>query len=156
MLSITASPPTGPVTGFNLGLNAFWRLSLGVTSDTDNNVYMAIMFYYPGMPGHPVPQIALAKVNIPPAAQPGGMESLTKVAAVSLEGGTVEADIARMTEAFNLFGNMPRVKREAIDSSVRDVTELLRGYWQLREWLTGDLVASTTIDACGTTLICRV
>jgi hypothetical protein len=77
-------------------------------------------------------RIALAKVEVNIAKQSDEIEN---VAQVALQGGTLDLDIARVTEAMNLFRMHARTKEEAFEQSLTNVLTLVRGYWALRSWL---------------------
>lgn len=91
---------------------------------------MAVTVVYP--PAGPGNIIALAKGHVRIAKDAG---SLQKVAAVALDGGNLDADVARTTEALNLFRNDPKIKAEHFDEAVKVATKILTVYWQIKDWI---------------------
>lgn len=120
-------------TGIDLSANAFWRVTLGAVYASEMS-WLALIMIYPPAPGQTThqTQIVLARAGVPVA---GKVEEVMRVAQVSVSSGSLEHDIARMTEAFNLFKNNPRTKQEILEISLRDSLEILKAYWNVREWL---------------------
>lgn len=120
-------------TGIDLSANAFWRVTLGGVFMWEMS-WLALVAIYPPAPGQTTQQtqIVLARAGIPVASK---IEEVFRVAQVSVSTGSIEGDMARMTEAFNLFKNSPRIKQEVLDSSLRDALEILKAYWSVRDWL---------------------
>lgn len=120
-------------TGIDLSANAFWRLKLGAVYQSEMS-WLALVVIYPPAPGQTVQQtqIALARVGVPIASR---VEDVLRIAEVSLSSGLLDDDMRRMTEAFNLFKNSPRMKQEILDVSLKDSLEILKAYWTLRDWL---------------------
>ena len=122
----------GSTTGIDLSANSFWRLTLGAASATE----MALVVLYPAasyeMMLAKMNRIALAKVEVNIAKQADEIEN---VAQVALQGGTLDLDISRVTEAMNLFRMHARTKEEAFEQSLTNVLTLVRGYLALRSWL---------------------
>ena len=120
-------------TGIDLSANAFWRITLGGVFASDMS-WLALVAIYPPAPGQTIQQtqIVLARAGVQVASK---IEDVLRVAQVSVSSGSLEGDIARMTEAFNLFKNNPRTKQEILEISLRDAVEILKAYWTVREWL---------------------
>lgn len=121
------------VTGIDLSANAFWRVMLGATVAMDVP-WLTLAVIYPPASGQTVhqTQITLARTSVPVTSR---VEDVMRVAEVSISTGSLDQDISRMTEAFNLFKNNPRTKQEVLETSLRDALEILQAYWQVREWL---------------------
>lgn len=122
-------------TGIDLSANAFWRVALGGVQRYDM-FWLALVAVYPPAPGQTIQQtqIVLARSGVLVASK---MEDVFRVAEVSVSTGSLEGDTARMTEAFNLFKNSPRIKQDMLDSSLRDALEILKAYWDIHDWLMG-------------------
>ena len=145
----------GHTTGISLGHNAFWRLMMAATRDPQGGIYFSLVCRYPPIPGvssYADSQLVLARVHVPFAQTP---DEITRVADVSLMGGTLDLDTKRTAEAFNLFRNNQRTKADAIDGAIKDAGIILGAYWELREWLeTGD-EKSRVIAAIDYKIVCR-
>jgi hypothetical protein len=76
-----------------------------------------------------------------------------RVAEAAMQGGTVEAANQRLTEAMELFKNLPRVRQEVLASCIADAVTLLQAYWQIREWLAAGCSEKTTVEACSHRLV---
>jgi hypothetical protein len=138
---VVSLQPTATVVA-DLGHFAY-RLDLGVTTVRDVPAF-SLVYRYPPLTtalmrpdGQVVPLasmalIALARVPITVAESP---DALQRVVEVSLDGGTLDKDIARMTEAYQLFRNSPRTRVETLEGCVKDSAEVLKAYWGVREWL---------------------
>lgn len=113
-------------TGIDLSANSFWRLTMGVASPTE----MALVVIYP--PGGPTNRIALVKIEVLVAKN---FEEIEKVAQTCISMGTLEGDIARATEAMNLFRMHGHVSDKQIEEALSSVLQLVRAYWALRNWL---------------------
>lgn len=118
----------GHTTGIDLGRNAFWRITLGAIGPTE----MGLFVIYPGGPQN---KLALARVSLLIAKDIDEIESVAKTA---LSRGSVDLDIARATEAMNLFKMHRNVREEDFSSATSSVVELVRSYWALRAWLEND------------------
>ena len=131
MPSIWTFGPTN-VTGVDLSANAFWRLALSATQ-SNNMPWLALVLIYPPAPGQTTQhtQIALARSAI---AVTDKVEDVLKLAEVSVSMGSQEKDLARMTEAFLMFKN-GKVRQDILDSDLKAATEVLDGYWKIRNWL---------------------
>jgi|JFJP01.1.fsa_nt_gi hypothetical protein len=140
-------------TGIDLSANAFWRVKLGAVFMYDMS-WLALVAIYPPGPGQTIQntQIVLARAGIPVA---GKVEDVLRVAEVSVSTGTLEADTARMTEAFNLFKNNPRTKAETLEISLRDAMNILKAYWDVRDWLAGGASEVKTLDVSPFTIKLR-
>ena len=142
----------GSTTGIDLKANAFWRLTLGATSATE----MALVIIYPpasyDMALTRANKLALAKAEVNIAKQADEIEN---VAGVALQGGTLDLDIARATEAMNLFRMHARTKEEAFEQSLSNVLALVRCYWAIRGWLETGATERLTHDIGGYRLQCN-
>jgi hypothetical protein len=120
-------------TGIDLSANAFWRVTLGAVQMYEMS-WLALVMIYPPAPGQTIQQtqIVLARSGVQVASK---IEDVFRVAQVSVSTSTLDGDLARMTEAFNLFKNNPRTKQEALEMSLKDAVEILKAYWIIREWL---------------------
>lgn len=131
-------------TGIDLSANAFWRLSLSAVTSHEMP-WLALVAIYPPAPGQTIQQtqIVLARCGINVASK---IEDVFRIAEVALSSGTMDGDIKRMTESFNLFKNDQRVKQEILDICVRDATEIVKAYWAVRDWLMAGATESKEID----------
>lgn len=120
-------------TGIDLSANAFWRITLSGAFISEMS-WLALVAIYPPAPGQTIQQtqIILARSGVQIASK---VEDVLRVAQVSVSSGSLENDIIRMTEAFNLFKNNPRYKQEILDISLRDALKILETYWSVRNWL---------------------
>ena len=59
---------------------------------------------------------------------------LVPVTAVSLTRGNAADDIARMTEAYNLFRN-GRPNTEQLEQCIADSAKIITAYWDIRDWI---------------------
>ncbi len=140
-----------------------YKLDLGVTTWQNVPAFSLLFRYPPGVAGLIRPQdgqfmsfapmaiLVLARVG---ASVAESVEELQPVTNVSLHGGTAEKDVARMTEAYQLFRNNARVRGDDLDSSIKDSAEIIRAYWSLREWMRAGMLEKTEIQAASTTLVC--
>lgn len=127
----------GHTTGVDLGANAFWRIMLGATSATE----MGLVVVYP--PGGTSNRISLASVEVNIAKQ---VQEIEQVAKTCLSMGTLDGDIARATEAMNLFRMHSHVGDKAFEEAVGQVLLLVRAYWQLRTWFEQGAAERLVID----------
>lgn len=118
----------GQTTEFNLSSLAFWRLGMGVTGYRGTPC-LGLMLRYP--PGSPENQVCLAKVKCTIAES---AEEVQRVAAVALDGGTLDLDQDRAKEAFNLFKNNPKIKGDVLERTIEEAYELIKAYWIIRLW----------------------
>ena len=116
----------GHTTGIDLGTNAFWRITLGATSPTE----MGLVVIYP--PGGATNRIALAKVQLLIAKDADEIENVAKNCLII---GKIDLDISRATEAMNLFKMHRNVNEHNFKEASDNVVELVRTYWELRNWL---------------------
>lgn len=132
------------ITGIDLSANAFWRLQLGATWAAEVP-WLSLVMIYPPAPGQTTMQtrIVLARTSVPVT---GKQEDVERVAQVSVSSGSLDRDLERMTEAFNLFKNSPRIKTDMLESSLRDASEILKAYWRVREWLEAGGKEQVLID----------
>ncbi len=141
----------GSVVGADLGHVTF-QLSLGATSipvGDDQLHCFSLLFSYPQATSHSWRPVDSALFQAPPGttslvqvpiALAESQEELERVARASAGLSTMEKDIARMTEAFNLFKNRPReIAQARLDACVRDASEVVKGYYDIREWITGGM-----------------
>lgn len=95
--------------------------------------------------------LTLARVQVPIAES---LEALTRVTEVSLDGGSLEADVARMTEAYQLFKNDNRVRADRLDEAIKASAVVVQAYWSLRQWLAAGMTEKHEIDVVHTKLVC--
>jgi len=146
-MRIMSFGPAGTI-GLELGQNWCWRLSLGASVDPHTRVVYFILAgtYTPpdyGLAQVAFNRVALARTAIPVASQ---VEEVQRVADVVLQGGNPETDQSRLTEAFNMFRNNPRVKGDMLATCVGDAAKVLQAYWQVREWLESGATERRTIE----------
>lgn len=120
-------------TGIDLSANAFWRLTLGAAVSSHTS-WLALAMIYPPGPGQTIlqTQITLARS---PISVTDKSEDIQRLAEVSVSMGSLEKDKERMTEAFNLFKNTPRVRQDVLEADLRGGLEILTAYWSIRDWL---------------------
>lgn len=148
----------GGVTTVDLGHFAY-RIDLGVVPMRDVSCFSLVYRYPPNttalmrFDGTQIPLSAMMALARVPAPVAESMEALQKVVEVSLDGGSLDADIERMTEAYQLFRNSPRVRVEALDGCVKDSVEVLKAYWALREWMRSGMKEPQEVVVLTTTLV---
>lgn len=144
----------GNTTGVSLNMLAFWRLAIGSTMDNMGGSYFSLIFIYPPSAGMTFDQakIVLSRIHVPMATNQHEVE---RVASVSLQGGTLELDLQRMTEAFTLFRNNPRTKSEAVDATIKDASDIIGAYWSLKAWLISAVKEDKTISVNGYDIVCQ-
>lgn len=76
----------------------------------------------------------LCEVTVPFAESVAAVERVAKVA---LQGGTKDRDIERMSEAFKLFANNPKLKGDILESTIGEAAKLIEVYWAIRLRLDG-------------------
>jgi hypothetical protein len=141
-----ASYRGGGFTSVDLG-GSWWRLQLAAVPST-RSAGLGLVFRYP--PAMPIAanagqwvamaeyaQLALAVADI---ALAESVDDLKPLAAVAIASGDRDKDVARATEALNLFRNLPRVKEETMDMITKEVIAVVDGYWQLQRWHRGGCV----------------
>jgi energy-coupling factor transporter ATP-binding protein EcfA2 len=121
-------------TGIDLSANAFWRLVLGATGGGNRPLWLTLALIYPPAPGQTIlnTQITLARS---PISVTDKTDDVLRLAEVSVSMGSLEKDRERMTEAFNLFKNNPRVRQDVLDGDLKGALEILDAYWSVRDWL---------------------
>lgn len=141
MPRLTSQRP-GALTSWDLG-TGHWRLVV-VAVPGARSPALALALRYPpnpplvfsptgaviGLADHAQLVIATAPIEI--AQAPGEVEPVARVA---LAGGSLEADIARTTEAMNLFKNNPRLRDETFQACLRDALAVIDGYWKIASWV---------------------
>lgn len=133
-------------TGIDLSANSFWRVTMGAASATE----MALVVIYP--PGGPTNRIALVKTEVLVAKNP---EEIEKVAQNCVSMGSLELDIARATEAMNLFRMHGHVGEKQFEEALSAVLQLVRTYWVLRNWLESGMDTVLTHEISGYKLVGR-
>lgn len=130
------------VTGFNLGQLSFWRLQIDTTLKGPKQVpcFSLVMRYPPGDVGS---MVALARCTVTIA---DSYEELHRVTSVATAGGTLDADILRMAEGFNLFKNHERLKGDALEQCIADSKRVLQAYWKARLWVEGGCREEETVE----------
>ncbi len=74
------------------------------------------------------------------------LEELERIAAVSVGNQDPDTDLARMTEAFNLMNNRSRaISKEQLQACIRDAHEVVKAYYQLRQWLEAGATKLETV-----------
>jgi hypothetical protein len=116
----------GHTTGIDLGTNAFWRITLAATSPTE----MGLVVTYP--PGGSANKIALAKIELSIAKNSDEIENVAKSCLMM---GTMDLDLARASEAMNLFKMHRNVQENNFKEASDRAADLVRAYWALRGWL---------------------
>jgi hypothetical protein len=130
----------GGLTSVDLG-GSWWRLLIAAVP-SPRGAGLGLVFRYP--PAMPIvasgnswistaeyAQLALAVADVDLAE---GVADLKPVAEVAIASGDRDKDVARVTEALNLFRNLPRVKEETMESITKDVVAVVDGYWKLINW----------------------
>lgn len=130
------------------------RIDLATTTIRGSPAF-SLVYRYPPNPvalmqpdGRPIPMAAFGVVALARASAQGvarAVEELDRVVEVSLDGGTREKDIARMTEAYQLFRNGP-ARGETIDACVKDSAAILDAYWSVREWMEDGMREAKKLD----------
>lgn len=141
----------GSVVGVDLGHVTF-QLTLGATAlQVGENPLpcFSILYEYPPSPTfafRPVdgyyfqPPMSLAALVQVPIALAESQAELERVARASTGMSSLEKDLARMTEAFNLFKNRPReIAQARLEACVRDAAEVVKGYYDIREWVASGM-----------------
>lgn len=77
---------------------------------------------------------------------------LNRVTSVSLDGGTLELDTARVKEAYQLFRNKD-VRADALNKCIDDSIEVIKAYWAARDWLEAGAVEKKEFTALATKLM---
>jgi hypothetical protein len=129
------------MTSCDLG-GGWWRLQIAAVP-SGGRAGFALVYRYPsatplmsdGRGGWLVSsdyaQLALAVADVDFAEKVEDLKPVTDVAIIS---GDRDKDIARTTEAMNLFRNLPRLKEEALALALRDISAVIDGYWAINHW----------------------
>lgn len=144
-------------TGFNLGHLSFWRLKIDTTAKVISAPQQAdsaerqpqvkiipcfsLVMRYP--PGDASSMVALVRCTIPIATS---LEELQRVTSVATQGGTLDTDVLRMTEGFNLFKNHENLKGNALEKCIEDAKMILKAYWDVRLWVEDGCRQEKVID----------
>lgn len=139
-----------------------YKIDIGVTLWHNVPAFSLLYRYPPGNSGafrhdgafmsfSPGSILVLARVAAKIAES---VEELQPVADTSLVLGEVEKDIARMTEAYQLFRNNPRLRADDLDSTVKESAQVIRGYWSLRDWMRSGMEEKKEIVVASTTMVC--
>ena len=148
----------GSIVGADLG-NVTYQIGLGATilqADRDEPVFcFSLLYRYPPNPAalyrpadsaldvRPAASTTLLQVPISLAES---AEELERITAVSVGHQDKDQDLARMTEAFNLMNNRSRsIAKETLQACVRDAHEVVKAYYQLRQWIEEGAVKLQTI-----------
>lgn len=125
--------------GIDLSTNKYWRLAMSATQ-VHGKLWLAAVAIYPPTPPATLEtsQIVLCRSEVSVAQS---IAEVQKLATRCASTGSYDEDLKRMTEAFNMFKNSPGVKQDAIDTCVKDATEVLKAFWQIRSWLMGGALA---------------
>lgn len=125
-LLVSSSP--NHTTAIHIQANAFVRFCLGTTM-IDETPGLALVAKYP-------PQGDIIALQAVPVSVAQSAEEVQRLASVGLAGGTQEEDRKRLTEAYEMFKNNPRVpSQSALDEAVQQGLTIIDSYWQLRNWL---------------------
>ena len=128
----------GAVTGMDLNANAYWRLRLGAGYAAPSSWLLGVVLIYPPTPMAPDTDrscIILASTTVPMAED---ADTIKKLAAVCLEGGSEDKDHARCEEAFQMFkygDSAAKLKGDVLASTISDVKKVITLYWRIRDWL---------------------
>jgi hypothetical protein len=146
----------GGLTSVDLG-GGWWRLQVAAVPSARGAGLGLVYRYPPAMPivanggswlaTSDFAQLALAVADVDLAA---GVADLKPIADVAIAAGDRDKDVARVTEALNLFRNLPRVKEETMEVITRDVVAVVDGYWKLVAWHRagcGDRIEVMVADA---------
>lgn len=137
----------GSIAGADLG-NVTYQIGLGATSivgEHESTYCFSLIYRYPpsttlvyrpaDSQPHVIPPGTTTLLQIPISLAESA-EELERIAAVSVGNQDKEQDLARMTEAFNLMNNRSRsIAKETLQACVRDAHEVVKAYYQLRQWL---------------------
>lgn len=149
------------VTAADLGYFAY-KIDLGVTT-LRNVPAFSLVYRYPPTPVgvfrpdgpwqsfYDAAVLVLARIPVSVAAD---VAALQPVVAVSLDGGSLDADIARMHEAYQLFKNEPKIRTDYLEEAINDSDEVLKGYWSLRDWMKTGMTERKEIVVKDTTMVC--
>jgi hypothetical protein len=143
-MALLVSSVPGSTTGVPLSQNAFWRLQLGVAA-VEQTPALSLAVRYP--PGGPADIIALARSPVPVAQSP---DEVQRIADVGLLGGSLDRDLERITEAYQMFKNNPRTPSgAALEEAINGGHAIVRAYWGVRDWLLSgceDLFQLTVLE----------
>ncbi len=138
------------------------RLDIGV-SMVDKTPALSLVYRYPPSPaaimhpqGTPISLEAWAQTTLvrSPVEITDVYDAVKRIADVALHGGTLEADMARTTEAYKMFNNMQNARKETIESLTKEGLEVIRAYWFVREWLGTGAAEKNESTFLGTRLLC--
>jgi hypothetical protein len=152
----------GGITSCDLGSN-WWRLQIAAVPSGGRAGFALVYRYPPASPliatGNPTQpwisateyaQLALAVADVDFA---GEVADLKPVADVSIISGDREKDVARVSEAMNLFRNLPRLKDEALALALRDVVAVIDGYWAINRWHRAGCVERLEVTVADAVLV---
>lgn len=146
----------------DLGYFAY-KIDVGVTSFKNVPAFSLVYRYPPNPIGLYRPAdsewvglaeaavITLARVQISVAEDANALRRVTEV---SLDGGSLDTDLARMHEAYQLFKNDPKIRIDKLEEAINDSDEVVKGYWLLREWMKTGMAERKEIVVKETTMVC--
>lgn len=127
--------------------------------------FSLVCWYPPPMPAVVRPSPVEAATIIPmsphshvsilraPIEMAQNQDELQSIAATALGHGSKEADVARVTEAFQLYRNS-RVRIETVEACIKDSTDVLGVYWGIRQWMLAGMVEKAEFEAVNTKIVC--
>ncbi len=150
------------VSSADLGHYAY-RLDIGVTMWRNTPAFSLVYRYPPGSAGTYRPTdgqfhsfasgavLSLARVKIGIAET---TDALQRIVDVCLDEGDLDKNIERMTEAYQLFRNEPRLREDRLEAAISESAEILRLFWELRRWMQEGMVERRDFAVQGTSVIC--
>jgi hypothetical protein len=138
-----------------------YQLLFGATM-WDQTPCFAFQYTYPPSPlalmrpdGVMVPLVEFARLSLMrlPVAFAESTKELDRICKAANEAETLENALSRVPEAFNLFNNGPRVRKDDVDRTGKEANEVVAVAWKVREWVLTGCKDEQVWDAIGTRLV---
>ncbi len=138
-----------------------YQLLFGATM-WDETPCFAFQYAYPPSPlalmrfdGVVIPLLDFARVTLIrlPVNFAQDVKELEKIAKAANESESLERALTRVPEAFNLFNNGPRVRKEDVDRAGKEANDVVTTAWSVRDWVMAGCKEEKTWDVIGTRLV---
>lgn len=138
-----------------------YQLLFGATM-WDETPCFAFQYAYPPSPlalmrpdGAIIPMLDYARVTLIrlPVNFAQSTEELSKICKAANESESLERALTRVPEAFNLFNNGPRVRKEDVERAGKEANDVVSTAWSVRDWILAGCKDEKTWDVIGTRLV---